>query len=142
MNAPMTTPARTAGGTGTTSVGSVLDGAYRLTRLIFEGAMGTVYEAIQLRLHKRVALKVMVPDLAENPEALARFRREVEVTCQLAHPHVIQLLDFGTTPSGQPYLVMEYLHGEDLEHRLRPGRTPAAARRRWTSCARWPRPWR
>jgi eukaryotic-like serine/threonine-protein kinase len=127
MNAPMATQPRTAGTTEPT-VGTVLDDAYRLTRLICEGAMGTVFEAVQLRLQKRVALKVMVPDLAQNPEALARFRREVEVTCQLAHPHVIQLLDYGTTGGGQPYLVMEYLHGEDLEARLqRVGRLPLAA---------------
>jgi serine/threonine-protein kinase len=99
-------------------VGTVLDGAYRLDRVIFEGGMGTVYEGLQLRLNKRVAIKVMVPELAANAEALARFRREVEVTSQLAHPNVIQLLDFGAAPSGQPYLVMEYLEGEDLEHRL------------------------
>jgi serine/threonine-protein kinase len=110
------------------AVGATLDGAYQLTRLIFEGGMGTVYEAIQLHLHKRVAVKIMVPELAENPEALARFRREVEVTSQLSHPHVIQLLDFGATPTGQPYLVMEFLEGEDLEHRLRRvGRLPVAA---------------
>ena len=100
-------------------VGTVLDEAYWLNRLIFEGGMGTVYEAIHMRLRKRVAVKVMVSELAETAEGLARFRREVEVTSQLAHPHVIQLLDFGTTPAGQPYLVMEYLEGEDLEHRLK-----------------------
>ena len=87
--------------------------------------MGTVYEAVQLHLHKRVAVKVMVPELAENPEALGRFRREVEITSQLSHPHVIQLLDFGATPTGQPYLVMEFLDGEDMEQRLRRvGRMP------------------
>jgi eukaryotic-like serine/threonine-protein kinase len=102
----------------TGAVGAVLDEAYRLTRLIFEGAMGTVYEAVQLRLNKRVAIKVMVRELADNQEALARFRQEIEVTSQLAHPHVIQLLDFGALPSGEPYLVMEYLAGEDLERRL------------------------
>jgi serine/threonine-protein kinase len=61
----------------------------------------------------------MVSELTDNLEALARFRREVKVTAQLAHPHVVQLLDFGTTPSGQPYLVTEFLEGEDLERRLR-----------------------
>jgi serine/threonine protein kinase len=109
-------------------VGTVLDDAYFLNRLIFEGGMGTVYEAVHMRLRKRVAVKVMVSELAANPEGLARFRREVEVTSQLSHPHVIQLLDFGTTPAGQPYLVMEYLDGEDLEHRLgRVGRLSLAA---------------
>jgi serine/threonine-protein kinase len=100
-------------------VGTALDEAYLLTRQIVEGGMGTVFEAIHLRLRKRVAVKVMVPELAANAEALARFRREVEVTSQLAHPHVIQLLDFGVAPTGQPYLVMEYLDGEDLSERLR-----------------------
>ncbi len=98
--------------------GSELDGAYRLTRLISEGGMGTVYEALQIRLNRKVAVKIMVPELAANAEALARFRREVEVTSQLAHPHVIHLVDFGATRSGQPYLVMEYLDGEDLSQRL------------------------
>jgi serine/threonine protein kinase len=109
-------------------VGTALDEAYLLTRLIVEGGMGTVFEAIQLRLQKRVAVKVMVSELAANAEALARFRREVEVTSQLAHPHVIQLLDFGVAPTGQPYLVMEYLDGEDLSQRLaRVGRLPLPA---------------
>jgi serine/threonine protein kinase len=99
-------------------VGTVLDDAYWLNRLICEGGMGTVYEGVHMRLRKRIAVKVMMSELAESTEALARFRREVEVTSQLAHPHVIALLDFGTTPAGHPYLVMEYLEGEDLEQRL------------------------
>jgi serine/threonine-protein kinase len=97
---------------------TVLDGAYLLSRVIFEGGMGTVYEGQQLRLHRRVAIKVMAPELAANEEALARFRREVEVMSSLAHPNIVQLLDFGRTPNGRPYLVMEYLPGEDLEQRL------------------------
>jgi serine/threonine-protein kinase len=105
--------------------GTVLESAYQLTRLLSAGSMGTVYEGVQLRLNRRVAVKVMVPELTDNLEALARFRREVKVTSQLAHPHVVQLLDFGTAESGQPYLVTEYLEGEDLERRLRRvGRLP------------------
>jgi serine/threonine protein kinase len=61
-------------------VGTVLEGAYKLTRLVGEGGMGAVYEAVQLRLERRVAVKVMARDLAANAEALARFRREVQVT--------------------------------------------------------------
>jgi serine/threonine protein kinase len=98
--------------------GAILEGAYQLTRLISGGSMGTVYEAIQLRLNRRVAVKVMKHELTDNLEALARFRREVKVTSQLAHPNVVQLLDFGTAESGQPYLVTEYLEGEDLARRL------------------------
>jgi serine/threonine protein kinase len=100
-------------------VGAVLEGAYRLTRLIGEGGMGAVYEARHLRLGQRVAVKVMARDLATNQEALMRFRREAEVTSQLGHPHIVQVFDFGTAPTGEPYLVMEFLEGEDLEARLR-----------------------
>jgi eukaryotic-like serine/threonine-protein kinase len=100
-------------------VGSVLEGAYRITRLIGQGGMGAVYEAVQLRLNKRVAIKLMARDLAANHEALARFHREAEITSHLGHPHLVNVIDFGQAESGEPYLVMEYLDGEDLDHRLR-----------------------
>ena len=106
-------------------VGSVLEGAYRITRLIGEGGMGAVYEAVQLRLNKRVAVKLMARDLAANREALVRFHREAEITSHLGHPHLVTVFDFGQAASGEPYLVMEYLEGEDLDHRLRRvGRLP------------------
>jgi len=108
-------------------VGTVLEGAYRLTRLLGEGGMGAVYEALHLRLDKKVAVKVMARQLAASEEALARFRREVQVTSKLAHPHIVQVSDFGTAPAGEPFLVMEYLEGEDLSDRLnRVGRLPLA----------------
>jgi serine/threonine-protein kinase len=100
-------------------VGTVLEGAYRITRLIGEGGMGAVYEAVQLRLNKRVAIKLMARDLAANQEALTRFHREAEITSHLGHPHLVNVIDFGQAESGEPYLVMEYLEGEDLDHRLR-----------------------
>jgi len=106
-------------------VGTVLEGAYRITRLIGEGGMGAVYEAVQLRLNKRVAVKVMARHLAADREALARFHREAEITSRLGHPHLVAVIDFGQAESGEPYLVMEYLEGEDLYHRLRRmGRLP------------------
>jgi|SRR5450631_439950 len=109
-------------------IGTVLvDGSYRVERLIGEGGMGAVYEATHLRLAKRVAVKVMARELTSNPEALARFHREAMVTSGLGHPHIVQILDFSTTPSGEPFLVMEFLDGEDLDHRLRRiGRLPAS----------------
>jgi tRNA A-37 threonylcarbamoyl transferase component Bud32 len=100
-------------------IGTTLDGAYRITRLIAEGGMSAVYEAVQLRLNQRVAVKVMARELASNQEALARFRREADITSRLRHPHLVTVSDFGTAPEGQPYLVMEYLEGIDLEHRIR-----------------------
>jgi serine/threonine protein kinase len=103
----------------TNLAGTVLEGAYRLVRLKGEGGMGAVYEAIQLRLNKRVAVKLMARELAQNQEALLRFHREAEITSQLGHPHLVNVIDFGTAESGEPYLVMEYLEGEDLEHVLK-----------------------
>ena len=102
----------------TNLAGTVLEGAYRLVRLMGEGGMGAVYEAMQLRLNKRVAVKLMARELAQNQEALARFHREAEITSQLGHPHLVNVVDFGLAETGEPYLVMEYLDGEDLEHRL------------------------
>jgi len=108
--------------------GTVLEGAYHLTRLIGEGSMGSVYEAVQLRLGKRVAVKVLARHLATNQKSLARFHREAEITSQLGHPHLVSLVDYGQAESGEPYLVMEYLEGEDLDHRLRRvGRMPMEA---------------
>jgi len=98
--------------------GTVLGDSYRITRLIGIGGMGAIYEATHLGGGKRVAIKMMAKELAEHPEALARFRREVKVTTELAHPNIIEVVDVGASPEGVPYLVMEYLDGEDLEARL------------------------
>lgn len=97
-----------------TRLGSVLEGAYRITRVIGEGGMGAVYEAIQLRLNKRVAVKLMARQLTANQDALARFRREAAITSRLGHPNLVNVIDFGASQAGEPYLVMEYLDGEDL----------------------------
>jgi serine/threonine-protein kinase len=108
-------------------IGAVLDGRYRIEKMLGEGGMGAVYSATDLRLEKRVAVKVMARELSANPDALARFHREARVTSGLGHPHIVQVFDFSTTPSGEPFLVMEFLEGEDLEQRIRRhGRLPAA----------------
>jgi serine/threonine-protein kinase len=106
-------------GTTHALVGTVLDGSYRIEGLLGEGGMGAVYAATHLRLEKPVAVKVMARELTANVEALARFRREALVTSGLGHPHIVQVFDFSATPTGEPFLVMEFLDGEDLDHRLR-----------------------
>ena len=83
-------------------VGTVLGGGYRITGLIGKGGMGAVYEAVQLRLNKRVAVKLMARDLAANREALARFHREAEITSRLGHPHLVNVMDFSQAESGAP----------------------------------------
>jgi eukaryotic-like serine/threonine-protein kinase len=112
-----------------TLVGAVLDGSYRVEKLLGEGGMGAVYHATQLRLDKPVAVKVMARELSAAAEAFARFRREALVTSNLGHPNIVQVFDFSIAPSGEPYLVMEFLDGEDLDRRLRRERrlSPAVA---------------
>lgn len=104
-------------------VGVVLGGAYQLVGCIGQGGMGAVYEAHHLRLQKRVAVKLMNHSMARNEEALARFHREAGVASRLGHPHLVNVLDFGTSDHGEPYLVMEHLEGEDLDRRLHRTRT-------------------
>jgi len=101
-----------------TRVGTVLEDKYRLVSVISEGGMGTVYEALQLRLKKRMAIKLMSSELTRDPASLARFRREADITSALGHPHIVSVVDYGLASTGEPYLVMEYLEGEDLEHCL------------------------
>jgi eukaryotic-like serine/threonine-protein kinase len=98
--------------------GVVLQDSYRIVGLLGEGGMGAVYDAMQIRLNKRVAIKVMARDLASNTEALNRFHREAMITSGLGHPHIVQVFDFSTTPHGQPFLAMEFLDGEDLDRRI------------------------
>ncbi|MCC6746565.1 MAG: protein kinase [Deltaproteobacteria bacterium] len=108
----MTTSRGPARGSGL--VGQVLQQTYRVERLVGEGGMGTVYEASHLRVRRRFAVKVLAPAISSNPEAVARFRREAEITSELGHPNIVEVLDFNHTEDGTPYLVMEYLDGEDL----------------------------
>jgi serine/threonine protein kinase len=99
-------------------VGTVLEGAYRITRVIGRGGMSTVYEATQLRLGKRMAIKILATNMTTNERVMARFHREAEITSRLGHPHLVSVLDRGRAATGEPYLVMEYLEGEDLDQRL------------------------
>jgi serine/threonine protein kinase len=99
-------------------VGRLLRGTYRIISAIDKGGMGRLYRAEHQRLRRPVAVKVMAQCLLDNPEALARFRREAEIVSQLNHPHIVQINDFDTTDRGEPYIVMEFLNGETLARRL------------------------
>ena len=111
--------------------GDVLKDKYRIDERLGSGAMGEVYRAEHIKLHKEVAIKVMHVHVAENEEALARFKREAHAAAKLEHPHICAVTDFDTAEGGDFYLVMEYLHGETLKCRLqREGRLhPASALR-------------
>ncbi|HVY46915.1 MAG TPA: serine/threonine-protein kinase, partial [Minicystis sp.] len=93
--------------------GSVVDGKYRIERVLGMGGMGVVMAAMHLELGERVALKFV--KLADDAgEVVERLRREARITFRLRGPHVARLLDVGSLPSGAPFLVLEYLEGEDL----------------------------
>jgi len=102
-----------------TLLGNLLQGAYQITRVIGEGAMGTVLRGGADAARQARRRQVLARDLADNPEALARFQREIQVTAKLAPPNIVQVSDFGTVPTGSRTL----RHGtssraRDLEQRL------------------------
>lgn len=95
-------------------VGTVIDGRYRVEALLGAGAMAFVLAGQHVHLGKRVALKVLHPELAELGELRARFQREARAASRVAHPAVIEVTDFGVSEDGLYYLVMEHLSGRDL----------------------------
>ena len=96
-------------------VGRLLDGRYRLDAVIARGGMATVYEATDLRLDRPVAVKVMRPALAEDPDFVDRFAREARAAARLSSPEVVAVHDQGTdAATGTAYLVMEHVRGRTL----------------------------
>ncbi|MCS7023822.1 MAG: protein kinase [Bryobacteraceae bacterium] len=91
-------------------------GAYRVTGLLGQGGMGTVYKAERAdgQFLRQVAVKV-VTGATPSQELHLRFLTERQILAQLDHPHIARLLDGGVTPSGEPYLVMEYVEGEPID---------------------------
>jgi serine/threonine-protein kinase len=93
--------------------GEVLDGKYRIERILGEGGMGMVVAARHLTLDQRVAIKFARPDIASRPNATARFLQEARAAAKIRGEHVARVFDAGTL-DGSPYMVMEYLEGRDL----------------------------
>ncbi len=101
-------------------------GEYKLLRKLAEGGMGEVYEGVQLKLDRRVAVKLLSEELSREPEFLARFEREAKSAAALNHPNVVQVYDYGSA-DGQFYFVMELVDGVDLSvHVKEHGKLPIA----------------
>lgn len=98
-------------------VGRVLAQRYRLIDKLGEGGMGSVWRAEHLELGTLVAVKLISREVANNPDALERFRREAHAAAALRSPHVVQILDYGVD-GNTPFMVMELLEGESLAERL------------------------
>jgi eukaryotic-like serine/threonine-protein kinase len=101
--------------------GAVIDGKYRVLRRIGEGGMGTVFEGENIRIERRVAIKVLHPHVASTPEFAQRFEREARASARIGSPHVCDVLDLGDLTNGERFIVMEFLEGESLEDRLEQG---------------------
>lgn len=99
--------------------GTVIGDRYRVVDLIGRGGVSVVYRVEHTLLLKRMALKVLRPELSQTPSVVDRFHREARLVCQLDDPHIVRVTDFGRTGDGSLYLVMDYVDGESLASKLR-----------------------
>src|SRR5689334_17256876 len=109
----------------TLNPGTLIGGRFVIEEVAGSGGMGTVYRGHEVQSDAPVALKVLHAEVGASAEA-ERFDREVQILAELRHPGIVSYVAHGVTDGGQPYLVMEWLAGEDLSQRLRRGRLGAA----------------
>jgi serine/threonine-protein kinase len=95
--------------------GETLAGKYRIERVLGEGGMGLVVQATHLALDQQVAIKFLKDEALEHPEVVERFKREARAAVRVRGPHVARVIDVDQTPDGKPFMVMEYMNGEDLD---------------------------
>src|SRR5262245_38955483 len=100
-------------------------GHYRIERLIGQGGMGAVFLAEDVKLHRKVALKVLPEEMASNADRLARFEREAQAVASLNHPHIVTI--YSVEEHGQTrFLTMELVEGDSLDRTLPPDGLPLA----------------
>jgi len=97
----------------------LIDGKYRLERLIAHGGMGSVYRALHVQLDRAVAIKILRAEFLSDPMIRERFNREARAAARLKHPNIVAVYDFGDLPSGSAYLVMELIEGRSLREEMR-----------------------
>jgi serine/threonine protein kinase len=97
------------------SEGVVVAEKYLLEELLGEGGVGTVFKARHLYMDRAVALKLLQPKYAEDAQVIRAFQQEAKALASFKHRNIVEIYDFGVTALGQPYLVMEFIKGTDLE---------------------------
>jgi len=101
-----------------TLIGTTLADKYQILEKLGSGGMGLVYKARHTLMKRLVAIKLMLPQFAASATALKRFRQEAQAASHLNHPNILKVYDFGVTPQGLPYLVMDLLEGTNLSAEL------------------------
>lgn len=100
-------------------IGKTIGGKYQLISLLGKGGMSRVYKATQMLINRTVALKLMLPQLSQDKESVKRFLQEAQAAGQVSHPNVVGVIDFGLAEDNQPYLVMDYLEGDNMAQVLK-----------------------
>jgi serine/threonine-protein kinase len=100
--------------------GEIIDGRYKLNRIVASGGMATIYAATDLRLDRTIAVKIMHPHLAQDEKFVERFIREAKAAASLSHPNIVAVLDQGWNQGGTPcvFIVMELIEGSTLRDYL------------------------
>ncbi len=100
------------------AIGDVLDGKYEVVAKLGEGAMGVVFEGRHQLLNKRVAIKTLHPDIAQDVDVIGRFEQEARAASAIGHRNIVEVFDLVRRPNGAFFMVMEYLEGHDLAEML------------------------
>src|SRR5450755_492032 len=95
-------------------VGEIVGGKYRVLSVLGQGGLAVVLSAMHEQLEERVALKILLPEWSDNTDVVARFLQEGRASIRIHSEHVVRVFDVGETDAGAPYIVMEYLDGNDL----------------------------
>ena len=99
--------------------GNIIEGKYRIVRLLGQGGMGAVYEGENERIHRRVAIKVLHSSVSGKEDVVQRFEREAQAAGRIGSEHIVEVLDLGNLPTGERFMVMEFLDGESLGDRIK-----------------------
>ena len=93
-------------------------GSYRIERLIEEGGMGAVFEALHPDIGRKAAVKILRRSFARDPEFAARFLNEARAANLVGHPNIVEIFEFGRLPDETPFIIMEFLSGQSMASRL------------------------